>query len=108
MKTESTSKLNIKKYHIDLQNFFIADKKNISLNFLLTDQKDKKTNKKILFHVNEDDYFGTLATILDLIRQEDEKALKEISNTIKKRDRELKKLRDDLVHLQKNYKINKK
>jgi hypothetical protein len=52
-------------------------------------------------HIEADDYFGTLATILDLITQEKKKVEKG-QNKI------LQKLKNDLIYLQKNYKIAKK
>ncbi|MCK5510351.1 hypothetical protein KAI65_02295 [Candidatus Parcubacteria bacterium] len=50
--------------------------------------------KRLKFHIENNDYFGTLATVLDLIRQS-------------KNNEALKNIRDDLVYLQKNYSINK-
>ena len=50
--------------------------------------------KRLKFHIENNDYFGTLATVLDLIRQS-------------KNNKTLKNIRDDLVYLQKNYSINK-
>ena len=31
------------------------------------------TESRLQFHISEDDYFGTLATVLDLLRQEMER-----------------------------------
>jgi len=50
--------------------------------------------KRLKFHIKNNDYFCTLATVLDLIRQS-------------KNDKALKNIRDDLIYLQKNYSINK-
>lgn len=58
---------------------------------ILRDVSDKQ---KVINHINFDDYFVNLATVLDLLRQ--------------KNDRQFKRLRDDLLFLQKNYKIVKK
>lgn len=61
-------------------------------------------NKKSLkFHIESQDYFGTLATILSLIRQTIN--VEDFSNTNLKI---LKKIEVDLNILQKNYKIIKK
>lgn len=57
--------------------------------------------KNINFHIKSGDYFGTLATVIDLIRQEKEK-IEGKENKI------LKDLKEDLFYLQKNYKIIKK
>ncbi|MCK5062161.1 hypothetical protein KAR28_06485 [Candidatus Parcubacteria bacterium] len=51
--------------------------------------------KRLKFHIKNNDYFGTLATVLDLVRQS-------------KNNKALKNIKDDLIHLQDNYCINKK
>lgn len=58
------------------------------------------SQKSIKFHIKSDDYFGTLATALSLIKQTPEYIDKHIKS--------LDKLEKDLVFLQKNYKIIKK
>lgn len=64
-------------------------------------EKDRIQNLK--FHVRSEDYFGTLATILDLFRLDVlEKKL------IYDKDKVLKKIIKDLIYLQENYKIVKK
>ena len=50
-----------------------------------------KRIKSVKFHCTSDDYFGTLATILDLIRQEQNQRFED--------------LRDDLMWLQENKKM---
>ena len=69
----------------------------INNNFYLL--RDKES---VNFHVKKDDYFGTLATIIELLKQdevlENKKELKKILNQLKK----------DLLYLQKNFTINKK
>lgn len=62
---------------------------------------DKDDRSGIKFHITSDDYFGTLATILDLMKQEKIKI-------DKKHSKLLEKLKDDLLFLQKHYKITKK
>lgn len=58
--------------------------------------------KSVNFHVKTNDYFGTLATIMELINQddilEDKKELKKI----------LKRLKKDLLYLQENFIIHSK
>ena len=61
-----------------------------SYNFLLSDEKSVK------FHVEADDYFGTLATILSLWQQK------------KEWPESYNELHDDLMHLQKKYQIKKR
>jgi len=61
-------------------------------------------NKKSLeFHIKSDDYFGTLATVLSLIKQNLEK------DKLKQKNIEvLKNLIKDLLYLQNKYKIDLK
>lgn len=70
---------------------------------LIIHDKDNRSlrNKNIKFHIRSGDYFGTLATVIDLVRQE-RKKIEGRQNKI------LKKLKDDLVYLQKNHKIVEK
>ncbi len=58
------------------------------------------SKKSIKFHVKSDDYFGTLATVLSLIKQTPE--------NIEKHTKSLNKLEKDLIFLQNNYTIVKK
>lgn len=69
----------------------IATYKIKNYNWLLSDEKSVK------FHVESDDYFGTLATILSLWQQKQEWP-----------DNNYKELHDDLIHLQKKYQIKKR
>ena len=58
--------------------------------------------KSIENHVVYDDYFCTLATVLDLLRQD-------MGSGVKRAHKELLgHLRDDLIHLQEHYKIEPK
>ena len=63
--------------------------------------KNKKINKdrtkSLKFHIENDDYFGTLATVIYLKMQNIEKELKG-----------MERLKDDLMYLQNNYKITQK
>lgn len=62
-----------------------------SYNWFLNDEKTVK------FHVESDDYFGTLATILSLWQQNKEWPQKDYQE-----------VHDDLMHLQKEYQIKKR
>jgi len=64
--------------------------------------KDEASTK---FHVSQDDYFGTIATILSLWRQNIEKNPKNINPDFYKTFKSLEK---DLIWLQQNYQINPK
>jgi hypothetical protein len=55
--------------------------------------------KSLNFHIKSGDYFGTLATILNLLHQEE---------FVGDKDNILKEKVKELVYLQKNYKIMKK
>lgn len=57
------------------------------------------SQKVVKFHIKSDDYFGTLSTILGLIRQKN-KSIKDFSI--------IKKIETDLIFLQDQYKIIKK
>ncbi|MFA5420889.1 MAG: hypothetical protein WC280_02615 [Patescibacteria group bacterium] len=65
-------------------------------NLIIKDQKSAK------FHIKEGDYFGTIATTLSLLSQED------VISDIKKIKKYLKRMSKDLDYLQKNFKIVKK
>jgi len=51
-------------------------------------------NKSLKFHIKSQDYFGTLATVISLCRQTGREIPKHII--------------EDLMYLQKNYRIEKK
>lgn len=57
----------------------------------------------VKFHVTNDDYFGTIATILSLIKQQIKKSGAQDAATLNKIFQNLEK---DLLYLQKNYQIN--
>ncbi|MDD3711101.1 MAG: hypothetical protein PHP37_00640 [Patescibacteria group bacterium] len=58
--------------------------------------------KSVNFHVKKNDYFGTLATIIELINQDN---VLENKEELKKL---LKRLKKDLLYLQENFIIKKK
>ena len=58
--------------------------------------------KDIEFHIKNNDYFGTLATVLDLLRQT-------LPPFVQKKEKQiLKDTVENLMHLQKYYRIVKK
>ncbi|MFC1801833.1 hypothetical protein ACFLY7_00095 [Patescibacteria group bacterium] len=72
--------------------------------------RDKTRKERIINHVNSGDYFGTLATVLDLTRQMMdivEKNTKEIELLVDGNRKRMERIKKDLVYLQENYKIIK-
>jgi hypothetical protein len=59
------------------------------------------TEASIQFHIEENDYFGTLATVIDLVSQDLRR--KGHQNNAETLDR----LRDGLMYLQQGYRIEK-
>ena len=65
--------------------------------YLIFDGINPERIDEINFHIKSQDYFGTMATVVDIILQD---------KNIKKGSREtLSRFRSDLEHLQKNFKI---
>lgn len=58
------------------------------------------SQKSVKFHIESSDYFGTLATVLSLIKQS--------PGNIKEHERGLNNVIKDLMYLQKEYKICQK
>ncbi len=55
----------------------------------------------LTFHIQENDYFGTLATVLDCLRQDlDRREYRRHAKT-------LASLRDELMYLQRRYRIER-
>jgi len=74
------------------------------MNYLLKINKFKKLiydKNSTDFHIRAEDYFASLATVLNLLSQSNSLKEKEIKNI-------LKNISQDLLYLQKNYKIIKK
>ncbi|MCF7862756.1 MAG: hypothetical protein K9L98_01980 [Candidatus Pacebacteria bacterium] len=68
-------------------------------------EKYKSTREEnLLFHVSQNDYFGTLATVLQLVQED----LPEVTQKSKYHKMILKNSTKDLMFLQKNYKISPK
>ncbi|MEK7167749.1 MAG: hypothetical protein AAB791_01975 [Patescibacteria group bacterium] len=61
--------------------------------------------EQVKFHVRSDDYFATLATILDLTRQT---IKSEKNKNLAPNEAQLERLKNELIFLQNNYKIVKK
>ena len=55
--------------------------------------------KSLDFHIAENDYFGTLATVLDLIRQDLDR------RKYRRHAAALAGLRDELIYLQRSHRI---
>lgn len=65
--------------------------------------KSKKRIKSLKFHIDSNDYFASLATIIDLLQQNiKEGNLSEANYEI------IEKIKGDLIYLQENYLIIKK
>ncbi len=64
-----------------------------------------KDENSVKFHVKSDDYFGTIATVLSLIRQQIEKDDCKNADVLEKT---LSNVEKDLMFLQANYQINPK
>lgn len=62
-----------------------------------------KDEASVKFHIKSDDYFGTIATVLDLIKQQIKKDGCADAAVLNKT---LDNLENDLIFLQKNYEIN--
>lgn len=64
-----------------------------------------KDQKSVKFHVQNDDYFGTMATVLGLLKQE---IYKKDNNSTEKIKKTFTNMEKDFMWLQNNYKIIKK
>jgi hypothetical protein len=60
---------------------------------------ERMPSDSLQFHIDQNDYFGTLATVLDQVVQElqSKKQTRHVAT--------LQRLRDDLIHLQSQYRI---
>jgi DNA-directed RNA polymerase subunit L len=63
-----------------------------------------KDRASVKFHVQNDDYFGTMATLLNLLKQE----IYKNKNNPEKIEQTFDRMEKDFLWLQKNYKITKK
>ena len=64
-----------------------------------------KDEESVKFHIESEDYFGTIATVLGLLKQQIKKDGRLNATALEKT---LKNLEDDLLFLQKNYQIGLK
>lgn len=78
---------------------------------LFRDQSPESTPPSLLHHVEQGDYFGTLATVLNFVRGALIDDLYDPANRTMSKARSisvLEGMKDDLIHLQNNYDIIKK
>jgi hypothetical protein len=75
----------------------------ITKNYLILNDEES-----VKFHVKKEDYFGTIATILSLIKQDLKNVQAKNNKEVDKIEKTLKNLEKDLVFLQKNYQIKDK
>lgn len=96
----------IGEYKITFNDFIISPYYR-DLCFVVRDGISKRI-KSVKGHITSEDYFGTLATVLDLTRQEMKKTEQDIKN-IEYANREnykrLRAIKNDLMFLQNNCKI---
>ena len=59
------------------------------------------TESSIQFHIEKNDFFGTLATVIDLVSQDLQKNRQNRNAEI------LQRLRDNLVYVQRSHRIEK-
>lgn len=81
--------------------YCIKDAK-LALDILLLRDKEEdasQISQTTMFHVRNNDYLGTTATVIDLHLQVNDQERMRLA---------LQKIRDDLIHLQKNYKLVRK
>ena len=91
-----------KTYDIKTDFSILTDTKLVFNALFLRDFDDERERiENLEHHIEADDYFGSLATIIDLVRQEMKSADPPLRET-------LGRLKNDLLYLQKNYRIVKK
>jgi len=78
-----------------------------TMDLILHDRAEGR-RKNIRFHIKSDDYFGTMATALSLIRQITDKKNQELQKVNTQYNKILNNLEKDLMFLHTNYKIVKK
>ncbi len=86
--------------------------------FLIADGEKRDDKESVKRHVESGDYFGTLATVLDLTGEimsivdqnikEMRKSIEDISSVNERNRKKMESLKKELVFLQENYKIIKK
>ena len=95
--------MKMKNYSMDPNEFLLLAEEQSSafINDLELNDSGGKTREGLKFHISSDDYFGTLASIMRLLMDE------KLTNSPRHKEA-LQKIADDLIFLQKNYKIAKK
>ncbi len=91
-------------YNITYQDqIFTCPMEEVSLmaNWFIFDKDSHLRHQALDFHASVNDYFGTLATIVDILRQESKNLEPDQKNL-------LQNLRDDLNYMQNNYLITHK
>ena len=74
----------------------------------LGERKEDEPRKTLLFHLEHGDYFGTLATILSLLADQLESAVKGDTAPTRYQIKMLGEMRKDLVYLQEHWVIRRK
>lgn len=95
-------------YTIKNRDLIISSGYPASLWIIHDKEEDKARIKRIKHHLKGGDYFGTLGTILDLMDQITDKKLDELIEWKREKRTHIKKLKNDLIYLQRHYKIVKK
>lgn len=89
-----------KSYESEFNKFLLLAEEQSSA-FINNSEVEDGTNSSLKFHISSGDYFGTLASILHLLMDE------KIAYNSRHKEA-LKNIADDLVYLQRNYRIIKR
>ena len=92
-------------YRISPYDFLNKDSLKLEHLLILNEVEEEDRKKSIQFHVKYNDYFGTLATVLSLLKQQEERKR---FNKNKDNIQLLDNLVNDLIYLQENYQIRVK
>ena len=76
--------------------------------WVVHDKEEDYRIKRVKHHLKGGDYCGTLATILDLMDQITDTEINTLIKLQKDKKDQVKKLKSDLLYLQKHYRIVKK
>jgi hypothetical protein len=98
-----------KSYKISLYPCSVSHSDSFAPGFFLHDRENNnKRIERLKNHIKVGDYFGTLATVVDLLAQMSKEHLDSFLKFELEKTRQLEKLKSDLLHLQQNYKISPK
>ncbi len=75
---------------------------------LFHERSQKIRQQKLNDHIESNDYFGTLATVVDLVHQVLDESLRASITTQKESKAQLARIKKDLLYMQKHFKIVKK